>query len=137
MGRKASTLLFFLLCFGFFLVTYNLLTLIVHNRSNSDGSLLLDHLPNRKTKTSPTLFHVAVTATDSPYNKWQCRIMYFWYNQKKALPRSGMGGFTRILHSGNQDNLMDEIPTFVVDPLPPGLDQVEKLYFCLEFFVLI
>ncbi|XP_020424963.1 heme-binding protein 2 [Prunus persica] len=34
-----------------------------------------------------------------------------------------MGGFTRILHSGNPDNLMDEIPTMVVDPLPAGLDR--------------
>ena len=29
-----------------------------------------------------------------------------------------MGGFTRILHSGKPDELMAEIPTVVVDPLP-------------------
>uniref|UniRef100_A0A0D3AIV1 Hydroxyproline O-arabinosyltransferase-like domain-containing protein n=1 Tax=Brassica oleracea var. oleracea TaxID=109376 RepID=A0A0D3AIV1_BRAOL len=123
---KASTLLLFLLPFGFFLVTYNLLNLIIHNRSgviNLDASPLLDPLPHREAKTSSPPFHVAVTATDSRYNKWQCRIMYYWYKQKKALPRSDMGGFTRILHSGNPDNLMGEIPTFVVDPLSPGLDQ--------------
>ncbi|KAI3717239.1 hypothetical protein L1987_68727 [Smallanthus sonchifolius] len=34
-----------------------------------------------------------------------------------------MGKFTRILHSGQPDNLMEEIPTFVVDPLPSGLDK--------------
>ncbi|CAL1394436.1 unnamed protein product [Linum trigynum] len=34
-----------------------------------------------------------------------------------------MGGFTRILHSGKPDSLMNEIPTVVVDPLPPGMDQ--------------
>jgi hydroxyproline O-arabinosyltransferase len=28
------------------------------------------------------------------------------------------GGFTRVLHSGKADDLMDEIPTFVADPLP-------------------
>jgi hypothetical protein len=28
-----------------------------------------------------------------------------------------MGGFTRILHSGEPDELMDEIPTHVVEPL--------------------
>jgi hypothetical protein len=39
-----------------------------------------------------------------------------------------MGGFTRILHSGKPDNLMDEIPTTVVDPLPAGLDQVSFLH---------
>ncbi|KAJ0978781.1 hypothetical protein J5N97_014255 [Dioscorea zingiberensis] len=34
-----------------------------------------------------------------------------------------MGGFTRILHSGKPDDLMDEMPTFVVDPLPRGMDK--------------
>ncbi len=29
-----------------------------------------------------------------------------------------MGGFTRLLHSGKADDLMDEIPTVVVNPLP-------------------
>ncbi len=28
-----------------------------------------------------------------------------------------MGGFTRLLHSGQADDLMDEIPTFVAQPL--------------------
>ncbi|KAJ4908433.1 hypothetical protein Rs2_12091 [Raphanus sativus] len=126
---KASSLLLFLLGFGFFVVTYNLLTLIVHNRSGAmSSSPLLDpvvQMPNGKTKaaSTPAPFHVALTATDAPYNKWQCRIMYYWYKQKKALPGSDMGGFTRILHSGNRDSLMDEIPTFVVDPLPQGLDR--------------
>ncbi|KAL6878313.1 hypothetical protein ACP4OV_012483 [Aristida adscensionis] len=34
-----------------------------------------------------------------------------------------MGGFTRILHSGSPDEFVDEIPTFVADPLPKGTDQ--------------
>ncbi|CAO2837381.1 unnamed protein product [Amaranthus hypochondriacus] len=72
--------------------------------------------PNRK-------FHVAVTATDSLYSKWQSRVMYYWYKKVKDLPGSDMGGFTRVLHSGQADNLMKEIPTFVVNPLPNGLDQ--------------
>ncbi len=29
-----------------------------------------------------------------------------------------MGGFTRVLHTGQPDDLMDEIPTFVAQPLP-------------------
>ena len=29
-----------------------------------------------------------------------------------------MGAFTRLLHSGAPDDLMDEIPTFVAQPLP-------------------
>lgn len=70
------------------------------------------------------LFHTAVTASDSVYNTWQCRIMYYWFKKFKDGSNSDMGGFTRILHSGKPDKYMDEIPTFVAQPLPAGLDQV-------------
>lgn len=30
-----------------------------------------------------------------------------------------MGGFTRLLHSGQPDELVEEVPTVVVNPLPP------------------
>ncbi|KAJ0253215.1 Hydroxyproline O-arabinosyltransferase 1 [Hirschfeldia incana] len=71
------------------------------------------------------LFHTAVTASDSVYNTWQCRVMYYWFKKAKASagPGSEMGGFTRILHNGKPDKYMDEIPTFVAQPLPPGTDQ--------------
>ncbi|KAL8153040.1 hypothetical protein V2J09_010800 [Rumex salicifolius] len=69
------------------------------------------------------LFHTAVTATDSVYSTWQCRVMYYWFKKFKVQPGSEMGGFTRILHSGKPDKFMDEIPTFVAQPLPPGTDQ--------------
>ena len=43
----------------------------------------------------------------------------------KALCQKGdkceMGGFTRLLHSGSPDDLMDELPTVVVDPLPHSM----------------
>lgn len=70
-------------------------------------------------------FHVALTATDAAYSRWQCRVMYYWYKRMQARPEGAdMGGFTRVLHSGKPDGLMDEIPTFVVDPLPAGKDHV-------------
>ncbi|KAK4729772.1 hypothetical protein R3W88_022760 [Solanum pinnatisectum] len=69
------------------------------------------------------LFHTAVTSSDSVYNTWQCRIMYYWFKKFKDEPNSEMGGFTRILHSGKSDKFMDEIPTFVAQPLPSGMDQ--------------
>jgi hydroxyproline O-arabinosyltransferase len=70
-------------------------------------------------------FHVALTATDAAYSRWQCRVMYYWYKQMQVRPGGeAMGGFTRVLHSGKPDALMDEIPTFVVDPLPAGKDHV-------------
>lgn len=134
MGR-ASPLLLVLLALGFFFVTYNLVTMMINNRSigkwvddySSSESLsdpIIGMPENWKRLGKAKLpFHVALTATDAPYSKWQCRIMYYWYKKKKDAPGSEMGGFTRILHSGSPDNLMDEIPTFVVDPLPEGLDR--------------
>jgi len=81
---------------------------------------------NRKSASSKRLFHTAVTASDSVYNTWQCRVMYYWFKKMKESgdENSGMGGFTRILHSGKSDQYMDEIPTFVAQPLPSGMDQV-------------
>lgn len=47
--------------------------------------------------------------------------------RKVDMPGSSMGKFTRIVHW--PDQLMDEIPTFLVDPLPAGLDRV-NVQFC-------
>ncbi|XP_052199874.1 hydroxyproline O-arabinosyltransferase PLENTY-like [Diospyros lotus] len=133
MGR-ASSLLLVLICLGFFFATYNLITMVMHHKAASSWDSVADGLDwvnplagmHKEVKTmgnSGVRFHVALTATDAPYSKWQCRIMYYWYKKVKDMPRSDMGGFTRILHSGSPDNLMEEIPTFVVDPLPDGLDR--------------
>lgn len=132
---------------GSFFGTYNLVTLIIHNRTASSLNRVVDDLEGglwfdpviemprnaRGTENGKRLFHVALTATDAPYSKWQCRIMYYWYKKQKDLPGSEMGKFTRILHSGKPDNLMDEIPTLVVDPLPAGLDRVRELsFYCFD-----
>ncbi|KAF5469841.1 hypothetical protein F2P56_010400 [Juglans regia] len=122
---QASPILLIMLALGFFFATYNLLRMIFHHGSfgkwlavNSNGVLSFDpyiEMPEnlRKQRNVKSLFHVAA-ATDAPYNKWQCRIMYYWYKKQKNLPGSEMGAFTLILHSGNPDYLMDEIPTVVV-----------------------
>eukprot|EP00899_Mesostigma_viride_P003337 jgi/Mesvir1/13003/Mv06007-RA.1 len=70
-----------------------------------------------------TLFHVAMSATSQQYIQWQSRIMYYWYLKAKSQPGSAMGGFTRILHDGKPDEYMSEIPSVVVYPLPPGVDE--------------
>ena len=44
--------------------------------------------------------------------------MYYTYMKLKDYPLSDMGGFTRTLHDGKEDDLMEEIPTFVAKPLP-------------------
>jgi len=47
--------------------------------------------------------------------------MYHWFKEARRAPGGGeMGGFTRILHSGKPDEFVDEIPTFVADPLAEG-----------------
>ncbi|XP_030505963.2 hydroxyproline O-arabinosyltransferase NOD3 [Cannabis sativa] len=133
MGRPSPVLLV-LLVLGFFFATYNLLTIVMHHKASSsenlsaDGLKLLEpvRLMPEETKTdeiSKSKYHVALTATDAPYSQWQCRIMYYWYKVMKDKPGSDMGKFTRVLHSGTPDNLMEEIPSFVVDPLPQGLDR--------------
>ncbi|CAI9106174.1 OLC1v1005255C2 [Oldenlandia corymbosa var. corymbosa] len=134
---RATTLTLVLTSLGFFFLTYNMVTTVVRYRtmssersisSNLVGQSIVDpvvekprNAPEERKERHP--FHVALTATDSPYSKWQSRIMYYWYKKMKHLPGSEMGTFTRILHSGRPDNLMDEIPTFIVDPLPKGLDR--------------
>jgi len=123
-------------------VTYNTITMVnsYHQtkeenpslgEENNDGDNInanafdpLIKMPEEVKRGPKRLFHVAVTANDSPYNRWQCRIMYYWYKKFKDEPGSEMGGFTRVLHLGKPDGFMEEIPTFVVDPLPDGEDRV-------------
>lgn len=108
-----SLLVLLVMVLAFFFVIYNLVFMIKHHKGGGWISA-----------NSHSKFHVVVTATDAAYSQWQCRIMYYWYKKVKEIPGSDMGEFTRILHSGKPDQLMDEIPTFVVDPLPAGLDRV-------------
>ncbi|TXG73417.1 hypothetical protein EZV62_001996 [Acer yangbiense] len=126
-GRKnsgnASPLLLVLLVLGFFFATYNLLTMLIHNKSSSLENWASEISDPNTVENSNFRYHVALTATDTPYSQWQSRIMYYWYKKVKDMPGSDMGKFTRVLHSGKPDNLMEEIPTFVVDPLPEGLDR--------------
>lgn len=132
-----------LITFSVALVTYNILIsanaplkqdLPGPSTSSSSSSLSVDpiiKMPLERSRrygssssAKKRLFHTAVTASDSVYNTWQCRIMYYWYKKFKDEPNSEMGGFTRILHFGKPDNFMDEIPTFIAQPLPSGMDQV-------------
>lgn len=125
-----------IITFSVALITYNIIIsanapLRQELPGSSQGVLSVDPIikmpGDRKAAltSKKRLFHTAVTASDSVYNTWQTRIMYYWF--KKMKKNGGvnceMGGFTRILHSGKADKFMDEIPTFVAQPLPPGTDQ--------------
>lgn len=131
--NRGSLFLYVAITIGFCFATYCALLLSAHDRARVDPVIKMPEERKRAGFQNPKkLFHVAVTATDTPYSKWQCRIMYYWYKKVKDLPGSGMGGFTRVLHSGRADNLMEEIPSFVVDPLPDGIDRVSYYYLCLN-----
>ncbi|KAJ7553542.1 hypothetical protein O6H91_06G102700 [Diphasiastrum complanatum] len=136
MAMARATLPFLVLVsVALLIATYNTITIVSNHRATTSshyfdtiistsfrsGSLV--RRPAITENKKKRLFHVAVTATSEPYNRWQCRIMYYWYKKLKDQAGSEMGGFTRVLHTGKPDQLMDEIPTFVVDPLPPGTDK--------------
>ncbi|KAK4600672.1 hypothetical protein RGQ29_010357 [Quercus rubra] len=125
-----------LITFSVALITYNIiissnapLKQELPGPSRSSSSIIVDPIikmpvdKSRGGSGSKRLFHTAVTASDSVYNTWQCRVMYYWFKKMKETPNSDMGGFTRILHSGKADKHMNEIPTFVAQPLPSGMDQ--------------
>ncbi|KDD75345.1 hypothetical protein H632_c731p1 [Helicosporidium sp. ATCC 50920] len=71
--------------------------------------------------TEDRSFHTVITAQGSAVH-WQSRVGYYWFlKTRKACRAAGkceMGGFTRVLHSGEADDLMEEIPTYVAQPLP-------------------
>ena len=138
-----SLLMLFVMVLAFLFVTYNLVFIIKHHMGGTwvaEELRFLDPVISMPGKVmalanSNSKFHVAVTATDAAYSQWQCRIMYYWYKKVKDMPGSDMGKFTRIVHSGRPDQLMDEIPTFVVDPLPAGLDRVQNFLLLLSEFI--
>jgi hypothetical protein len=62
--------------------------------------------------------HVIVTTDSSSYQQWQLRVCYFWFLKQAAVKGSTLHAFTRVLHTGEPDDLMDEIPTVVVPAGP-------------------
>lgn len=135
---KTSPWMLILISLGCFFATYNFLTMPGRGRDGSRkflGGGDRDSAASYGSGDPAKRFHVALTATDALYSQWQSRVMHYWYKEMRDRPGSDMGGFTRILHSGKPDGLMDEIPTMVVDPLPEGKDKVRSwLLFFRCFF---
>ncbi|XP_076953017.1 hydroxyproline O-arabinosyltransferase 1-like [Bidens hawaiensis] len=124
---------FLIITFSVALITYNIITSVNASFTQElpEGVLGFDpviKMPDDRQSAltnKKRLFHTAVTAADSVYNTWQTRVMYYWFKKMKKQCGADceMGGFTRILHSGKPDKFMDEIPTFVAQPLPEGTDK--------------
>ncbi|GAB4823150.1 hypothetical protein N2152v2_010196 [Parachlorella kessleri] len=78
-------------------------------------------------------YHVVMSTSLALYTEWQSRIMYYWYRKVKAsAPHKAMGGFTRLLSGRELDGLEKEMPTVLVDPLPPDLEQLAKGFVVLN-----
>ena len=69
----------------------------------------------------PTCLHTVLTSSGNAYMNWQTRIMYQTYLKHAAAPGSVMKAFTRVLHRGKDDELMQEVPTMRFDPNQAGL----------------
>lgn len=86
-------------------------------------------LPHHAPGCRPCILRLAPRPPASPLqgfpNHWQARVHYYWYKKQRDAcrlePPCDMGGFTRLLHSGEADDLMDEVPTVVVDHLPASI----------------
>ncbi|RID76699.1 LOW QUALITY PROTEIN: hypothetical protein BRARA_B03658 [Brassica rapa] len=111
MGCGGTTLFYpLLITLSVALITYNII--ISSNTplkqgfpSSSSSSSIIDpviELPRGGSRIRGNnerkrrLFHTAVTASDSVYNTWQCRVMYYWFKKIRASagPGSEMGGLT-------------------------------------------
>ncbi|WPT12924.1 Hydroxyproline O-arabinosyltransferase PLENTY [Picochlorum sp. SENEW3] len=77
-------------------------------------------------------YHVILPCDGRIYHEWQARVFYFWYLRIKGKKPKNMGGFTRILHSGEPDDWMHEIPTVIVKPLPADLEKIADGYVMLN-----
>ncbi|PSC67539.1 manganese resistance 1 [Micractinium conductrix] len=83
-------------------------------------------------------YHVICSLGSGYYTQWQSRVAYYWYKKVKEEcerelgDKCAMGGYTRLLHSGAGDEFMEEIPTVVVDPLPPKYQEIAAGYVVLD-----
>ncbi|KAG5126583.1 hypothetical protein JHK82_027418 [Glycine max] len=61
-------------------------------------------LPRNQKKLNRLLFHTVVTASDSVYNTWQCRVMYYWFKKLRDEigDEFGMGGSLGSCTLGSQ-----------------------------------
>ncbi|KAL4451857.1 hypothetical protein ABPG75_007519 [Micractinium tetrahymenae] len=92
--------------------------------SDSDASLPAAQDPSRAAAGPSGKYHVVSTAGRGVYMEWQSRVSYFWFLKAREVCEAElgaacpMGGYTRLLHSGEADRWMDEIPTVVMPPAP-------------------
>lgn len=82
-------------------------------------------------------YHVVMSTALGVYTQWQSRVCYYWYKkvrleaERQAEGPVAMGGFTRLLSGEALDGLEGEIPTVLVDNLPPELEAIAAGYVVL------
>lgn len=80
-------------------------------------------LLGEKRQPAATSIHTVCPSNGSPYQNYQMRIAYATYKLTLGMPGGERHtGFTRVLHRGSPDELMDEVPTFRANPLQPACD---------------
>jgi len=63
-----------------------------------------------------TCVHTMITSNGSPYMNWQTLVFYETWKKAASEKDSVLRRFTRILHRSKEDELMNAIPTWRVDP---------------------
>ncbi|KAL0330574.1 UNVERIFIED_CONTAM: Hydroxyproline O-arabinosyltransferase 1 [Sesamum radiatum] len=75
-------------------------------------------LSSSSQRSKKRLFHTAVTASDSIYNTWQCRVMYYWFKkQKNNKPNSG-GASPEFCILGTPTDSWMRSPPLLLSPSP-------------------
>ncbi|GMN45488.1 hypothetical protein TIFTF001_014674 [Ficus carica] len=130
-----------LITFSVALITYNII--ISANAplkqgfpGPSTGSLIsvdpIIKMPVDRSKsakpTSKRLFHTAVTASDSVYNTWQCRIMYYWFKKFNYILMAEPDHIiVKPIPNLSRDGLGAAFPFFYIEP--KKYEKVLRKYF--------
>jgi len=94
-----------------------------HDKKTTSGVLYPD-VPKYDAESTElkTCLHTMITSNGSPYMNWQTRVFYETWRRAASEPGSILRHFTRILHRSSDDDLVQMIPTWRVDPTNPSCD---------------
>lgn len=88
-----------------------------HNKKKTSG-VLYPKVPKYDAESTElkTCLHTMITSNGAPYMNWQTMVFYQTWKTVASEKDSILKHVTRILHRSTDDELMDLIPTWRVDP---------------------
>ena len=88
-----------------------------HNKNTTSG-VLYPKVPKYDAESTElkTCLHTMITSNGAPYMNWQTMVFYQTWKTAASEKDSILKHVTRILHRSKDDELMDLIPTWRVDP---------------------